>query len=310
MKAYLLYEPGEPAAMQLTDIPLPVLNPGELMIKVRAISVNPVDVKTRSGKGIFGRLKTELPIILGWDISGQVEESADPAFQPGDEVFGMVNFPGHGKAYAQYVVAPASQLVRKPENIAHEEAAAATLAALTAYQGLTQKASVKKGDRVLIHAASGGVGHYAVQIAKALGAYVIGTSSAKNREFVLSIGADEHIDYHTDALAQLSDIDFALDAVGGDTFEKTLPLMKKGGTLISIPTGVGEERLEKCKEAGVNGFFFLVESNGIHMAQLANWLEPGILKSHIHTVFDFENMADAHMQVETGRTVGKVVVTL
>ena len=143
---------------------------------------------------MYGRIKTERPLILGWDIAGVVEDSQSDLFKAGDEVFGMVNFPGHGKAYAEYVAVPAGQLALKPRNISFEEAAASTLVALTAWQALVTNAGVQKGQNVLIHAASGGVGHIAVQIAKYLGATVTGTSSARNRDFVLSLGADRHID--------------------------------------------------------------------------------------------------------------------
>ena len=200
MKAIILKEAGGIENLELTDMPIPVLNSDEVLIQVKAISINPVDIKTRMGKSLYDDLKSRNePIILGWDVSGVIAETGSSVtqFKKGDEVFGMINFPGHGKAYAEYVAAPASHLALKPSNISHEAAAAATLAALTAWQSLVTHAKIKKGQKVLIHAAAGGVGHYAVQIAKHLGAYVIGTSSASNREFVSGLGADEQIDYKT-----------------------------------------------------------------------------------------------------------------
>src|SRR4029077_1123786 len=191
-------------------------------------------------------------------------------FKKGDEVFGMVNFGGHGKAYAEYVASPAAHVVLKPSNISHEEAAAATLAALTAWQALVTNAKVAKGQKVVIQAASGGVGHYAVQIAKWLGAFVIGTSSAANRDFVLSLGADEHIDYKKHPIDTIvNDADFVLDPIGGDNIEPSLNAVKKGGTVIMLPSFFKEEIIAKSAAKGVNGYFFSVRSNGDDMQNLA-----------------------------------------
>lgn len=312
MKAIVLKQPGDATNLAIQDVPKPVIQEGEVLVQVKAISINPVDLKTRAGKAQYNRLKEQDPlIIIGWDISGIVTESKSDLFKPGDAVFGMVNFPGSGKAYAEYVAAPANQLALKPATISHEEAAAATLAALTAYQAVTHQYKIKAGDRVLIHAASGGVGHFAVQLAKHMGAYVIGTSSAKNKDFVLSLGADEHIDYHTNQLeTHEKNIDFALDAIGGDNIDRSLPLVKRGGTLIVLPSAASGGVAEKSKPLGINGFFFMVESSGADMKVIADYLQRGIIKSHVSKTFAFENMADAHLYVETGRTVGKVVVVL
>src|SRR5690606_33188554 len=184
MKAIIVQAPGGAENLAIQDVDKPTIASGEVLIQVKAISINPVDIKTRNGKGIYGRIKDQSPLILGWDVSGVVVESQDAKFNIGDEALGMANFPGHGRAYAEYVAAPASHLALKPQNISHDEAAAATLVALTAWQALVTNANVQKGQKVLIHAASGGVGHIAVQIAKHLGAMVVGTSSAKNKDFV------------------------------------------------------------------------------------------------------------------------------
>lgn len=311
MKAFVINNPGEVSQLQIQEIAIPSLQIGEVLVKVKAISINPVDVKSRAGKGVYGRIKDQSPLILGWDISGVITESKSEQFKAGDEVFGMVNFPGHGKAYAEYVAAPASQLAIKPTTISHEEAAASTLAALTAYQAMVHNANVQAGQKVLVHAAAGGVGHFAVQIAKHLGAKVTGTSSARNKEFILNLGADEHIDYTDyDWANHPEEFDFVLDGVGGDTIDKSLLVTKKGGTVISIPTGLNEAVTEKAKAKGVNGYFILVQSNGTDMQQIASWLEKGILKAHVAATYPFGQMADAHLQVESGRTVGKVIVTL
>ncbi|MET0464996.1 MAG: NADP-dependent oxidoreductase [Chitinophagaceae bacterium] len=311
MKAIVLTEPGGRDRLRIEELAKPALNTDEVLVQVKAISINPVDVKSRSGKGVYGRIKEQQPLILGWDISGIVTESRSSKFKAGDEVFGMVNFPGHGKAYAEFVAAPASHLAIKPANIPHEQAAAATLAALTAYQALTYKAKVQAGQKVLIHAAAGGVGHFAVQLAKLIGAHVTGTSSAKNKSFVIGLGADDHIDYHGyDWKNSDKEFDFILDAVGGDNIDNSLEVAKPGGILISIPSGLSEDVTSKAKAKGVNGFFFMVESNGDDMKAIAGLLETGKLKAHVPQTFSFEDISKAHDLVESGRTVGKVVVSL
>ena len=313
MKAIILNEFGGVENLRYTQIDKPSAGADEVVVQVKAISINPVDVKTRAGKGVAGRLKDHLPLILGWDISGIITEvgSSVTKFKVGDAVFGMVNFPGHGKAYAEYVAAPADQLALKPSNISYEEAAAATLAALTAWQAVTRLINVKKGDRVLVHAAAGGVGQFAVQIAKNLGAYVIGTSSAANKDFVLSLGTDEHIDYKAQPFEDVvSDVDFVFDSVGGENIDRSLKVIKKGGSIISIPSGLNDAVIEKAKALVINGYQFMVTSNGTDMEALAGQLEPGKLKSHVSKVFSFDEMAEAHLHIESGRTVGKIVVTL
>lgn len=310
MKAIVLKAPGGVENLVIQDMDKPTIKSGEVLIQVKAISINPVDIKTRNGKGIYGRIKDESPLVLGWDISGTVVESLDDRFQIGNEVFGMVNFPGHGKAYAEYVAAPASQLVIKPKNISHEVAAATTLVALTAWQALVTNAKVHKGQKVLIHAASGGVGHIAVQIAKYLGATVVGTSSTKNRDFVLNLGADGHIDYNDyDWTAHPREFDFVLDTIGGNNIDHSLEVTKEGGDIISIPTGLNEEVTAKAASKGVKGYFILVQSNGDDMKKIASLLEEGILKPHIYKIYSFEHIQKAHLQQETGRTVGKLIIT-
>lgn len=313
MKAIVLKEFGGVENLQVEELPLPVIAAHEVLIQVKAISINPVDVKTRAGKGMAGRLKEEKPLIIGWDISGVVTEvGADVTdFKKGDAVFGMINFPGHGKAYAEYVAAPAVHLALKPSNISHEEAAAATLAALTAWQAIVKLAKVQPGAYVLIQAAAGGVGHYAVQIAKHLGANVTGTSSGTNKAFVLALGANQHIDYKREQLEEVAhNMDFVLDTLGGESIDHSINVTKRGGTVISIPSGLNETVVEKAKAKGVNGYFFLVQSSGEDMQHIAALLEKGILKSTVSKTFSFDQMGEAHLQVESGRTVGKVVVTV
>ena len=222
----------------------------------------------------------------------------------------MVNFLGHGKAYSEYVAAPESHLAKIPQGVSFEDAAATTLAALTALQVLEGR--VKENDKVLIHAGSGGVGHFAIQIAKSLGAHVITTSSGRNKDFVMSLGADEHIDYRTQKFEdELSNLDFVFDMFNGEILLNSVKVVKEGGSIISLPTPeFTDEILNLAKDRNVNVSFLMVQSNGNDMNTLANMLEKGTLKPHVSKTFAFDDMAKAHEQLESGRTVGKVVVTL
>ena len=312
MKAIIINEFGGTDKLEYTSFPEPVIKENEVLVRVHAIATNPVDVKTRLGKGIAGRIKNEMPLILGWDISGVVTAvgSEVKEFVAGDEVFGMVNFPGHGRAYAEYVAAPAAHLAKKPANITHQQAAASTLAALTAYQGLFQQAGLKKGQRVLVHAAAGGVGHFVVQLAKHAGAYVIGTSSAVNKDFVLGLGADKHIDYRNQPFEEVAkDVDLVFDCVGGDIVKRSIRVVKPGGMIISIPGGVPEEVAEAAKERDVKAFFFLVESSAPDMEVLADLLKQGVISPYVNH-FDFSQMDMAHQQQESGTTRGRIVLTI
>lgn len=313
MKAMVLQRPGGTENLVLETLPVPTVKEDEVLIAVRSLSINPIDVKTRSGKGLYNVLKNENPLILGWDVSGLVMETGKgvTAFKKGDEVFGMVNFPGHGKAYAEYVAAPAAHLTKKPFTISHHEAAAASLAALTAWQAMQAFTSIQKGHKVLIHAAAGGVGHYAVQIARHFGAWVAGTASAANRVFILDLGAHQFVDYATAPLKeQVSDIDFVLDTIGGENIDHSLEVMKKGATIVSIPSGLNETVTDKAKAMGMHGYTFKVSSNGNDMKTIAGLLEQGALRSHVSQIFPFMDIPEAHARIATGRTRGKIVVAL
>lgn len=311
MKAVTLIDFGPAENLVVHEILKPVISADEVLIQAKAISVNPVDIKTRSGKAQAKALSQFDPIILGWDASGVVTEIGENVtkFKVGDAVFGMINFPGHGQCYAEYIAAPASQLALKPENVSFEEAAASTLAALTALQNLVDHAKIKENDKVLIHAAAGGVGHFAVQIAKHLGAFVIGTSSAENKEFVLSLGADQHIDYKNERFEDVvKDLDFVLDTIGGDNAIRSIEVVKKGGIIISIPSGLDPSITEKGKEREVEIYNTSVKSNGNDMNTIADLLANGIIKPYISKTYSLEEIVLAHIQIETGKTVGKLVV--
>ena len=223
----------------------------------------------------------------------------------------MINFPGHGKAYAEYVAAPETHLALKPANISHEEAAAASLAALTAWQVLKYKAGIKKGDKILIHSAAGGVGHYAVQMAKHLGALVAGTSSGKNKDFVLNLGADQHIDYEKQKFEDvLHDLDFVLDTIGGEYTDGHSIVLKPGGTIICIPSGTSDDIDEKAGAKGLNGYHFRVRSRWRGDERDCRLLEKGIVKSFISGTYSLRWIQCSTLQIETGKTKGKIVVIL
>ena len=318
MKAITLKENGGIEKLKLSDIDKPKINDDEVLIKVKAISINPVDTFVRQNKsslqGILKPGKDENTFIIGWDVSGIVEETGGNVteFKNGDEVFGMINFPGNGKAYAEYVAAPADQIALKPKNISHEEAAAATLAALTAWQGLVTYAKIKKDDKVLIHAAGGGVGHYAVQIAKSFGAYVIGTGSSSKKDFVLKLGADEYIDYTKESFEKkVNDAGIVFDSIpGSEHLLRSIAAAKNGGTVISIKPSFEGELADKAKAKELQTYRIMVSSNGNDMKQIAKLMVEGKIHSHVSEKFNFEDLPKAHQQIETGKTLGKIVVVV
>lgn len=318
MKAMIITENGGPEKLRPSEVEKPGIRPGEVLVKVKAISINPVDAGVRRDKTTLQRMlrpkEGEDSFIIGWDISGVVEEAGSEVkeFRKGDAVFGMVNFPGNGKAYAEYVAAPANQLALKPENISHEEAAAATLAALTAWQGLVGRAKIKKGDKLLVHAAGGGVGHYAVQIAKALGAHVVGTGSASKKEFVMELGADEFIDYTAEKFEdKIKDADIVFDSIlDADHLLRSIAVARRGGSVVSIKTNFGDRHLEEAKARDIQTFRILVESSGEDMKQIAKLLAEGKVRSHISDRYGLEELPEAHRKIETGKTTGKIVIAI
>src|SRR6185437_10697964 len=237
MHAVRLHQYGAAENLIYEETQRPEPLPGEALVRIRAIGVNPVDWKTREGRGVAET--PDSPIILGWDIAGVVEEvGADvDQFAAGDDVFGMVRFPEFGNAYAGYVAAPASDLAKKPANISFAEAAAAPLVALTAWQALFDVAQLQAGQTLLVHAAAGGVGHVAVQLAKWRGAQVIGTASARNADFLRGLGVDQVIDYTHERFedaARAVDVDVVLDTQGEETQRRSFTVIKPGGMLVSI----------------------------------------------------------------------------
>ncbi len=313
MKAIILPKAGGVENLILRDIERPKAARGEVLVKVNAISVNPADVKIRSSDEMLTAfLGDGRPSLLGWDFAGEVVEVAEQAegFQAGDGVFGVLPT-NRGGGYAEYVTVPADIITHKPSNVRYEVAAVTTMAALTAWNPVVNEARVKQGDRVLIHAGSGGVGHFAIQIAKHLGAEVAATSSARNREFVLSLGADQHIDYVSQNLRdEIGGVDFVLDTVGGETLARSIDVVRDGGKIITLLPSPDEALVEKAKERRIALSFGGMRHSAKDLAALADLLSSGTLTPHISATYSFAEMPQAHTQLESGRTVGKVVVTL
>ncbi|TNH02463.1 NADP-dependent oxidoreductase [Testudinibacter sp. TR-2022] len=313
MQAVFLNEAGGADALYAAETAQPVPASGEVLVKVAAIGINPADIAVRSDNALLGMMYGEQrPVILGWDIAGTVVAcGADvTAFKAGDEVFGMVNFPGNGSAYAEYTAAPAAHLALKPPHVSHEQAAASCLAACTAYQALLDIAAVKAGDKVLVHGASGGVGHFAVQIAKACGAYVAGTSSAQNRDLVLSLGADEHIDYRSENVSErLHGFDIVLETAPGNLLS-SIAVLRSGGKIVSTARfeyGADVSEQAAAKQIAIDTI--KVRSQPATITALATLLASGACKPHIHQTFAFADLRAAHSALENRQvTAGKVVL--
>ena len=314
MRAVTIKEFGGPEVLTVEDVERPEPLPTEVLVRVHAAGVNPVDWKTRAGQGMAG-LQT-FPLILGWDVSGVVEKVGFGVhtLKPGDEVYGMPWFPRAAGAYAEYVTAPSRQWARKPATLDHVHAAAVPLAALTAWQILTATAHVREGQRVLIHAAAGGVGHFAVQFARHLGAHVIGTARAARHSWLKELGAEETVDYTTTRFEEVvKDVDVVVDLIGDgqdDTSTRSLRTLRRGGLLVAVPGGVSPELAEAAEKAGVRTSAYLVEPDGPALATIAGLIDAGHVRVEVEETFPLEQAAKAHERGETGRTRGKLVLTV
>ncbi|WP_433467835.1 NADP-dependent oxidoreductase [Spirillospora sp. CA-128828] len=300
---------GDPEVLKEVERPRPVPGMSEIVVRVHAAGVNPTDWKHRAG---LPWMREPVP-VLGWDVSGVVEEVSRGVtlFKPGDEVFGMLPYPHGAGAYAEYAKATARSFARKPSNIDHVQSAALPLAALTAYQALVDTADLRPGQRVLIHAAAGGVGHLAVQIAKARGAHVIGTASTGKHELLHELGADELIDYRTtDFTEAVGDVDVVLDSLAGDVRTRSLDVLRKGGTLVSILPRDSDADTKKAAERGVRLEGMLVEADHAGMRAIAELAQEGRLRAHIDATYPLAEAAKAHTHGETGHTTGKVVLVV
>ena len=308
MKAILINEYGNENVLNYTDVERPEPQADEVLVKVHVAAVNPADWKIRDGMGEMFGLK--LPLILGGDIAGTIEEVGFEVenFKQGDAVYGMTVSGGFSGAYAEYALAKVDAIAPKPESINFEEAAAIPIAALTAWQAMFNLANLSSGQRILIAGASGGVGSMAVQLAKAKGAFVIGTASGKNEQFVRDLGADEFVDYTRQPFeAVVKDVDVVFDTVGGDTQERAFQTLKKGGFLVTSAQTPSEE---KAKEFGVEAAFVFCKPNARQLAEINRLIEEGKLKIHIETMLPLAEVKKAHQLSQSGRTRGKIVLQI
>ncbi len=308
MKAIRIHSYGTPDVLKLEEIPKPSISDDEVLIKVHATGINPMDYKIRQGDM---ESRFHLPIILGCDIAGIVEAvgSAVTNFNPGDRVYTMQEIV-RGGGYAEYVAVRAINVAAQPNSLDFVSAAAVPLSALTAWQALFEQANLSSGQKVLIHAAAGGVGSYAVQLAKAKGLHVIGTASAANTDFVHKLGASEVIDYKTTNFEDVvHDVDAVLDLIGGDTQERSWQTLKKGGVLIEfVPTSPPSD--ETAAKYGVRAVMFGVKPNAEQLTQIAELIDAGKVKAMVETVLPLAQAKEAHQMSESGHTRGKIVLKI
>ena len=311
MRAVVAERVGGPDVLRVVETDRPAPLPTEVLVRVRAAGVNPVDWKTRSGSGMASVLG-DPPFVVGWDVSGVIEEVGRGVtrFEAGDEVFGMPWFPRQAGAYAEFVTAPSRQLARKPAALDHTQAGALPLAGLTAWQALVHTAAIEPGQRVLVHAAAGGVGHLAVQIAKAHGAHVLGTARADKHAFLRDLGVDEPIDYtETDFAEAAGRVDVVLDLIGTEDYGlRSLAVLDAGGLLIQVPSGAQASVGEEGRRQGKRVTGILVEPDGHALEELAVLADAGRLRVDVERALPLEDAARAHELGERGRTRGKLVL--
>lgn len=299
MRAVLIHETGSPDVLRLEEAERPEPGEGEVLIRVHAASVNPIDWKLR--RGLRPR---PLPAILGNDVSGTVELSRSPDFAEGEEVFGIAVSGG----YAEFATAPAGVIAKKPGGVSHEQAAAIPVAGLTAWQALFDRGGLERGRKALIAGAAGGVGHFAVQFAHHAGARAVGTGSSRNRDFVLGLGAEEYVDYtHQDVAESVSDVDVAFDTVGGDTTQSLLDTLREGGALITIAGAVPEQA---ATERGARAELLVMSPSSEQLSRIADLVAAGDVNVEIAATFPLSDVRQAHALSESGHTRGKIVLTV
>lgn len=308
MKAVRVHNYGGPEVLRFEDAPRPTPDSGEVLIKAHAASVNPIDWKARAGY-MKDFIPLPLPFIPGWDVSGVVE-AAGPGvseFKKGDEVYARPNIMhgGYG-GYAEYVVAKETETALKPKSIDHVHAATIPVAAVTAWRALFDTAGLEKGQKVLIHGAAGGVGSFAVQLAKWKGAYVVGTASAKNQAFLRELGVDEPIDYAKTRFEDVAhDVDVVLDTIGGETQQRSWKVLKKGGILVSI---VAPPSTDEATQHGVRSAHISANVDTSVLNEIAKLVDSGKLKPRVETVLPLSEARKAHELSESGHARGKIVL--
>lgn len=315
MTAAVIDAPGRASALHLATVPTPSSINAEFTVKVIAAGVNPLDAKTRAGQGVASQI-TSYPAVLGHDFSGVVVSSPYPAhpLRPGDEVYGFIMVPRYSGSYAEYVTVPSVSIARKPSTLSHVEAAGVPLAALTAWGMVVELAKAHEGQQMLIHAGSGGVGHFAVQFAAYFGASVTATGSTRNLQWLRDLGAARVIDHTTERFDELLDgIDVVIDLVGNvhdDTGSRSLSLLRPGGLIVNAPTGSWPGFFEETAAAGVRASTYRVAPDGATLAVISRLLESGDVRVFIDGIFPLARACEAHEQLETGHTRGKIVLTV
>lgn len=299
MHAVVIRETGGPEVLGWEEVPDPEPDGGEVLIRVHAAGVNPVDWKYRTGMA-----ERELPAVLGNEASGVVEASRADGFAEGDEVFGYAASGG----YAELATTPADSIAHKPESTTHEQASTIQVAAQTAWQSLFDKAGLRHGQTALITGAAGGVGHFAVQFAKHAGARVIGTGSSRNRDFVASLGADEYVDYSEQDVADaVSGVDVAFDTVGGEVTESLVATVRDGGVIVTIASAPPEEA---ARERGIRTELHVTQPNPIDLREIAELIAHGDIRVEIAEVIPITEIRRAHELSESGHTRGKLVLSV
>ena len=299
MHAVLIHETGGPDVLRYEDLDQPEVGDGEVLIRVHAASVNPVDWKYRRGIA-----QKPLPAVLGNDVSGTIETSRAEGFAEGDDAFGFAASGG----YAELATASAAAIAKKPAGLSHEEAAAIPVAGLTAWQALFDRGGLEGGQTALIAGAAGGVGHFAVQFAKHAGARVIGTGSSRNRDFVLGLGADEYVDYTQQEVAtSVSGVDVALDTVGGETTGSLVPAVREGGIVVTIANAPPEEA---ARERGARAELLVTSPSSDQLARIAELVAAGDVRVEIAEVLPLTEVRGAHELSESGHTRGKIILTV
>ncbi len=313
MRATVFDRFGDPSVLHSRTIPVPAPVLSEVLVRVVAAGVNPIDAKTRRGAGVASAV-TAFPAVLGYDFSGVVARAPYEThpFPAGTPVFGMTSFPRTGGSYAEYAVVPTLALAPKPPSLSHAEAAAVPLAALTAWGLVVETAHAHEGQRMLIHGASGGVGHFAVQFARYFGAHVTVTASTRNTGWLRELGAAVVIDRTATRFEDVvSDVDVVVDLAGNDqdgTGARSLTVLRPGGLYIAVPTGSWPEYADAAAQAGVRATSYRVIPDGNALATIGRLLESGSVQVYVDRVHPLAEAAQAHREIETGHTRGKIVL--
>lgn len=313
MRAMVVDATGPDAPLRPATVPVPRPVMSELLVRVVAAGVNPIDLKTRRGAGVASAI-ADFPAVLGFDFSGVVVRSPDEShpLQPGAPVYGMLPFPRTGGSYAEYAVVPTLSVARKPAALSHVEAAGVPLAALTAWGLVVETAHAHEGQRVLIHAGGGGVGHFAVQLAAYFGAYVVATGSARNAAWLRELGATVVVDHTTTRFEDVvSEVDVVIDLVGNvhdQTGSRSLEVIRPGGLYVIVPTGAWPGYAAAAEERGIRATGYRVVPDGEALATVGRLLDSGALQVYVDAVFDLADAAAAHAVLDRGHTRGKIVL--